>query len=399
MRRFPSVVPVLSLALAAGALTLAACSDSTTGPRKLSPSGADLSVTPGTNMVTIASDGSTLYCATEQANGVYTYPAEGYNPTGCDGGTLDLTTALNAYNPGWSAPITGSDWIGITTNGGPSSDYRTNPGRYVFQETFTIPTGATNISLNLGAMADNAVAVYLNGHLLGGQTITDCNAGTCNWQPANQLNVTGSGATFNTGATLNRLTVVLVNTPIGYPLTSGPLGGSPPDYGCQRDPQTFGWRGTTNLSAPADTVPTSPNHIKTGRVKSISNVGTVSQSGCENPSGVDFHGTVTWTPNLGIWCSPGFWKNHPELWTAQQGLLYNTHGPYPNDPQTFVGYDFGKKVGSSNPTLFDVISNPSIYGGPATNNVASYLSYFFFGTPLSANPTENCPDVLPFPAN
>jgi hypothetical protein len=97
-----------------------------------------------------------------------------------------------------------------------------------------------------------------------------------------------------------------------------------------------------------------------------------------------------------IWCSPGFWKNHLDAWsTTLQNDLYNAHGPYPVDPQTFVGYDFGKKVGLSNPTMLQVISDPSIYGGPATNNVASFISNQLFGTPMTANPVENCPNPLP----
>ena len=102
-------------------------------------------------------------------------------------------------------------------------------------------------------------------------------------------------------------------------------------------------------------------------------------------------------PPAGIWCSPGFWKNQGlNLWVPLQGLAYNTHGPYPNDPQTFAGATFQKNhPGSQNPTLLDVISNPNVYGGPATNNVASYIANQLFGTPESANPTENCPNPLP----
>ena len=385
MRRFPSVVPVLSLALAAGALTLAACSDTTTSPtRGLSPLGADLSVTPvGTTSLNIHSDGSTLYCAAEQINGTYTFPAEGYNPSGCDGGTLDLMAALAVYNPGWSAPIAGSDWIGITANGGPSSDYRAETGRYVFQETFTIPTGATNISLNLGALSDNAVAVYLNGHLLGSQTITDCNAAPCNWQTTNQLNVTGAGATFFAdGVTLNKLTVVLINTPIGFPLTTGPLGGPAPNYGCYRDPQPSGTAGFGGAA-----VSTSPDHLYAGRTKTI-----VAGIGCENPTGVDFSGTVTWTLAVTTWCSPGFWKNHEELWTAYLNVPYSTLSG---------AAALSKKAPAGDPTLQQVIEHPEIYGGPATNSVADFLSHLAFGTPIGQG-VESCPNpgtiTLPPPA-
>ena len=393
MRRSPSVVSVLSLALAAGALTLAACSDSTTSPRSpsLSPS-RSVVAGPGANQLTIASDASTQLCPTGQVNGDYTVPAS-YSPilSGCVAAP-SLMPALAVYNPGWDAPITGSSWIGPTAN---SSDYRTTPGRFVFQETFTLPAGVTNPTLSLTSMADNVVAVYLNGHLVGTQTVQDCNAAPCNWSVAGQLTVTDNTASdFVIGGT-NILTVLLIDTPIGFPLTSGPLGGPAPNFGCARPVQPNGEAGFGT----AFNVPTSPAHVVANRQTSISNLGAANQSGCENPTGVDYKGTVSWTVPLGIWCSPGFWKNHPELWTSLEGLLYNTHGPYPNDPQTFVGYDFGKKVGSSNPTLLEVISNPSIYGGPATNNVASYISHVLFGTPLSANPTENCPDVLPFPSN
>jgi hypothetical protein len=376
MRRFHPGFSVLSLALAASALTLAACSDTTTSPtRGLSPSAADLSVTPGTNSLTIQSDGSTLFCTAEQSLGTYTYPAEGYNPTGCGAGTLDLMAALAVYNPGWSAPITGSDWIGITANGGPSSDYRAETGRYVFQETFTIPTGATNITLSLGAMADNAVAVYLNGHLLGGQTITDCNAAPCNWTPAGQLNVTGSGATFFAdGVTLNRLTVVLINTPIGYPLLTGPLGGPAPSYGCARAPQTNGEAGFSGVF----NVPTSPAHLYAGRTTTIN---PTTHIGCENPTGADFKGTVSWTTAVTTWCSPGFWKNHEELWTSLLNVKYST----------LVGAaDLSKKAPAGDPTIQQVIENPQIYGGPATNSVADYLSNHFFGTPIGSG-VESCP--------
>jgi hypothetical protein len=119
------------------------------------------------------------------------------------------------------------------------------------------------------------------------------------------------------------------------------------------------------------------------------------------PAGLDDDYTVrtvttSFTPPSTIWCSPGFWKTHLDAWsTTLQNDLYNDNGPYPVNPQTFLGYNFGKKVGSSNPTMVVVISNPSIYGGPATNNVASFISNQLFGTPITANPTENCPDILP----
>jgi hypothetical protein len=339
----------------------------------LSPSAADLSVTPvGTNTLNVHSDGSTLFCGFTA--GVYTYPASGFNPTTCGAGTTDLMAALAVYNPGWSAPISGSDWIGVTANGGPSSDYRAETGLYVYQETFTLPVGATSVTLNLGALADNAVAVYLNGTLLGGQTVTDCNTAPCNWSPAGQLTIssTGGATLYTDGTTLNRLTFALINTPIGYPLTSGPLGGPAPSYGCFRAPQTNGTAGFGSTL-----VATSPDHVYSGRTTTI--VGGI---GCENPTGVDFKGTITWTVAVTTWCSPGFWKNHEDLWSQYLLTKYST----------LVGAaDLSKKAPAGDPTLQQVIENPQTYGGPATNSVADFLSNKAFGTPIGSG-VESCPD-------
>ncbi len=408
MRRI--VTTFSSLAVAAGALVFAACSDSTTSPpgRGLSASDPSLSVTPGTNSLTIVSDASTQYCASAQLNGGnnaigdWNIPASFAPVAGC-ATAVDLqlpagTSPLDTYNPGWSSPFSGSHWIGITTKGGPSSDYRPNPGRYVFQESFSVPANVTGASLDMHVKSDNVAAVYLNGTQIGAQANTDCNVGTCNWN--SDLHITAS----LTAGTAYTLTFVVSDLPTGFPSTTtqanGGFGGPSPQYGCPTRPfQPTGSHLFTNDHA----VNTSPNHVIAGggAGTSMTNIGLANQAGCENPMGLDFAGTVTWTPVVStIWCSPGFWKNHLDAWsTTLQNQLYNAHGPYPNAPQTFVGYDFGKKVGSSNPTMVQVISNPSIYGGPATNNVASYISNQLFGTPMTANPTENCPDVLPVSGN
>ena len=224
----PSLVP---LAVAVGALALAACSDSPVSPtRSLRSSDASLSVTPGINSLTIVSDGSTQYCASAQLNGGntaaldWTIPATFAAVAGCGAGTVDLqlpvgTSALDTYNPGWSAPFAGSHWIGITTKGGPSSDYRPNPGRYVFQETFTVPANVTNATLDLHVKSDNVAAVYLNTTAaatapIGAQANTDCNAGTCNWN--SDLHLTPS----LTAGTAYTLTFVVADLPTGFPVTS-----------------------------------------------------------------------------------------------------------------------------------------------------------------------------------
>jgi hypothetical protein len=383
MRRMVSSSSVLSLAVAAGALALAACSDTATAPSSVRPAGApSLTVGPTANVgavhVTFASSAATQFCSASTLIHTYTVPGSAGPIAGC-GTAFDLTTPLNTYNPGWSAPIASSVWIGPTAN---SSDYRPTPGSYFFQTTFTVDAGVTSPVLNDTLLSDNAVAVYLNGHQLGAQVISDCPQPkvACNWQTNFKFIVSDNTASdFNIGGT-NTITVLLVDTPNDGTAANG--------YTCGSQFQPNGEAGFSGVF----NVPTSPNHVVAGWTQNAA-------TSCENPTGLDFHGTVSWVvPVSTIWCSPGFWKNNGlDLWVPLQGLLYNASGPYPNDPQTFVGFDFGKKVGSQNPTLLEVISNPSIYGGPATNNVASFISFHLFGTPESANPTENCPDVLPLP--
>ena len=146
MPRLSIRTPAVGLAVVAGALALAACSDSPVSPTSsLRSSAASFSVS-GTNPLTIVSDASTQYCAGAQLNGGnnavgdWSIPATFGPVAGCGAGTLNLDAALQVYNPGWSQPFAGSSWIGIETKGGPSSDYRPNPGRYVFQETFSVPS-------------------------------------------------------------------------------------------------------------------------------------------------------------------------------------------------------------------------------------------------------------------
>ena len=415
MRRFPNVVPVLSLALAAGALTLAACSDTgtTTAPSvRPTASGANFSAVVNGNSVQLTSDASTEYCPGSNTLGLYdAFPASAPALSGCVAARdLEADGSLAAYNPGWPQ-FPGNHWIGFTADGGPSSDYRPTPGLYVFRQTFTmpvLPAGATTPELALDVRSDNVVAVYLNGTKLGQQAVQDCNDGDfgpCNWTSGAQLHVTSTSILPN--PQVNTLVFIVNDLPTGFPdLVAPPAGkgGPAPQYGCTtRTPQPTGSHLFTNDNA----VTTTAGHVgsaPTGFAMSPAptlNTPNPTQTGCENPAGLAFGGAVTWTVPLGIWCSPGFWKNHLNAWsTTLQNSFYNANGPYPNNPQTFVGYQFKpQKPGLSNPTMLQVISDPSIYGGPATNNVASFISNQLFGTPMSANPTENCPNPLPAPLN
>jgi len=381
MHRYSLVPSAVSLAVAAGALVLAACSETPVGPRSLASGDASLSVTGGpASPLTIVSDGSTQFCtgATQQVNGDYTIPGSFGPFTGC-GTALDLTTALNSYNPGWSMPFAGSDWIGFNAKGGPSNEYRANPGRYTYQETFSVPTGVTNPVLDLHVKADNVAAVYLNGTLVGQQANTDCNPDvtTCNWN--GDLHITRN----LTAGTAYTLTFLVIDLPTGAFSSESGVGGPAPQYGCTtRFPQPTGTYGYTS-----DTAQTAPNHVVAGGGTGvgITNLGAANQAGCENPTGLDFAGTVTWTPAATTtWCSPGFWKNNGRnLWTAYHDVLYLSLDP--------AGAPLSKKAGAgANPTLLQVIDSPNTYGGPATNSVADFLSNLAFGTPIGSG-VESCP--------
>jgi hypothetical protein len=350
----------------------------------------------GTPKLTVKSgDASVHYCATNstQAPVVGTFAG-----TDCATASVNLTSFLGVYNPGWTTPIDGSSWIGPTTGqvdganpgGAPSSDYAAAFGSYEFVAKFTIPPGVTSTALQFSGMADNAMVVYLNGVKIGQHTfLQDCTTAqaattppTCNWNLPLLMN--NSPATLNVGAD-NFLRVDLVGTSIGL-ITDGvstatsacspfpPLG-----------PQTAGFVGFA-INVPP-TVATFPNHAVGGNAWSTTT--------CLNPTGLDFVANVFWTvPVVTTWCSPGFWKEHPTSPPWPSALLndpvlslYNHYsGLYARAPQSIAG----------NPTLLTVVSNPSIYKGPATNNVADVISHVVFGTPIINAEIESCPDPSAF---
>jgi len=79
-------------------------------------------------------------------------------------------------------------------------------------------------------------------------------------------------------------------------------------------------------------------------------------------------------------CSPGYWKNHPEVWASLNNTLYNTVISSP----TVAG----------NPTLLEVLQDPGTYAPiGATDAVANYLSQQFglTGYPPPPGVPEVCP--------
>jgi len=402
--RVPITKLSLSTAAAVGAAVLfAACSDQTSAPRSLTAGGPDLQnvssfpVELGALQQTINSGSGINYCGYNST--VTPTAATTFSLAGSCVAAHDLNSDLLTYNPGWSEGFNSNaaHWIGPTDHLDPnfpnafSNQYVAAVGTYSFVTTFDGgAAGATNRALEVQIMADNAAAVYLNGVYIGGNQdgvgnplFQDCptQQTDCNWTQAGSVKITGTPT-----AGTNTLRVDLVGTAIGYQVSGTPRSN------CTNGPQFFGeagFSGTFN-------VPT-PQHLASAGPPPVAQNWT----SCLNPTGVDFVARVYFSNASTIWCSPGFWKNHLDAWsTTLQNAKYNANGPYPNDPQTFVGYVFNpKKPGLSDPTMLQVISDPSIYGGPATNNVASFISNQLFGTPMSANPAENCPSPLPISAN
>jgi len=366
----------LTLAAAALALGVAACSETTAPTSSLRAGDASLIVgttaNVGTVQQTIASSGTTQFCSSATALRSYTIPGTFAPVVGC-GTAVDLQAALAVYNPGWTNNLTASSWIGPVLASGTSNEYKAVPGTYVFQSTFTPSPGATSIVLNDTLRSDNAIAVYLNGFQLGTQVIADCTDATgvnCNW--TGNLYVVSDASSINPThfvAGTNTITVLLVDTPNGGNAGNG--------FSCTKPFQPNGELGFSHVF----NVPTSPSHI-------VANWQQNAATGCENPTGLDFHGGISWVPApVTTWCSPGFWKNNGrDLWSQYYTKRYSTlAGAAPLGKKAPAGYD---------PTLLEVIDNPSIYGGEATNSVADFLSNKAFGTPIGSG-VESCPDNVP----
>jgi hypothetical protein len=373
---------VLSLTAAGLALLAAACSDSTAPTSSLRAGSAALTIgptpnAPGSVGTNFSSSAGTQFCG--GTPGLFTIPATTtFGAALTCGASFDLQGALAVYNPGWDQNLAGSSWIGPNAN---ANEYKTFPGRFVFQTSFTLAAGVTSVVLNDTLLSDNAVAVYLNGTLLEQQVIADCATGVnCNWNTTNKFVISAASATLPGGGFVvgtNYITVFLVDTPNG-----GNAGNS---YACTKLPQPNGSLGFTQ----SNNVPTAPLHVYAG-FTAATTLAQYAAAGCQNPTGLDFSGRVSWVvPVVTTWCSPGFWKNQGfDLWTQYHNTLYSSLNP--------AGAPLSKKAPTSgpgsNPTLAEVIANPSVYGGPATNSVADFLSFKAFGTPIGTG-VESCPNA------
>jgi hypothetical protein len=64
----------------------------------------------------------------------------------------------------WHAPIGTSSWVSFNASTGPTSSYVAPNGTYVYNTTFNFPSA--DYSGTLTVLADDTVAIYLNGNLI-----------------------------------------------------------------------------------------------------------------------------------------------------------------------------------------------------------------------------------------
>ncbi len=351
--RHPATAATL---FAAASLIFVACSDSTTtGPTALRApaapardSGAALSIPGGATQIAIVSNGSTQYCGIAAGEfapvfGVTTFVAPPLG-TPCKGANDVNALLISTYNPGWDTPFTGSDWIGPTDDDAPSNEYRARPGTYDYKATFTIPSGATGVGLNLSTMGDNVVQTWINGHLLGKNNPTqDCPPSfACYWLQSHAVSMFDNNqAHFVIGGT-NTIEIFVIDTRIGVGPAADP---APPDFNgnsCELGPQTNGSLGfgTGYTCRPIRT---------TRRVARA-----WSSTTCLNPTGLDFAGVAFYTPAV----ITG--KSFTIGPSSMEGAIRIGAGDFVNG-----GYSF-KFVSPHTATSFSVTSSVTI-SGPCRN--------------------------------
>ena len=64
----------------------------------------------------------------------------------------------------WHAPIGSSSWVSFNASTGPTSSYVAPNGTYVYNSTFNL--ASANYSGTMTVLADDTVAIYLNGNLI-----------------------------------------------------------------------------------------------------------------------------------------------------------------------------------------------------------------------------------------
>jgi hypothetical protein len=94
----------------------------------------------------------------------------------------DGSSSTYNISPGstWHAPTGSSSWVSFNASTGPTSSYVAPNGTYVYNTTFNL--ASANYSGTLTVLADDTVAIYLNGNLIlqsagplgSGNSYTEC---------------------------------------------------------------------------------------------------------------------------------------------------------------------------------------------------------------------------------
>ncbi|WP_282693908.1 hypothetical protein [Streptomyces sp. CC208A] len=107
-----------------------------------------------------------------------------------------------------------------------------------------------------------------------------------------------------------------------------------------------------------------------GLIGLVGTNGTDGTNGTNGTNGTDGTNGTSTPPEDAEWCSPGFWRNHPEEWPVPTTTPYSSVFGAP-PPRSNNGI---MNNAPTDPTLFEVVDNPQWYGGGAANRVADYLS-------------------------
>jgi len=335
-------------------IVVASCSEPTTsssparrplGPAVSAVVGSFGTPTGALQQTINSGDASVHYCGYSPL----TIPLPGtFNFLDCGSPAFDLTTALQTFVPGepdgWSEPFPGTAWIGPTGIDAPSNEYRARVGSYEYVAPFFIPPGATNVSLQLRTLADNAVVAYLNGTEIGRNSVMkDCTVEQglfCNWTLGVDLKMNEAPATFNVGG-LNLLRFDVVNPRVGEVFP-----GETPRSNCGLAVTSFGFQGFLGLR-----VLSFPLHF----------LANWNPDGCQNPTGLDFQAKIFYTAAtplfvigddeahgitdvVNFWGAQ-WWKNNQMSGTTTPG--YESFKGYANSADNFCGGKWASLPGNS----------------------------------------------------
>ncbi|HMH12776.1 MAG TPA: PEP-CTERM sorting domain-containing protein [Edaphobacter sp.] len=140
-----------------------------------------------------------------------------YAPSGAPGtnhGVLGTQYNLSGVTPTWAAPIGSSSWVGVTATAGPGG---VNPDKGNYTFTYALGSNLIGYGGTLSVLADDTTSVYLNGTLLvpqAGGTDGHCESGLPNCLEVFDVGLPG-GASFSAGANTLKFIVLQAGTGTG----------------------------------------------------------------------------------------------------------------------------------------------------------------------------------------